>query len=88
MKAILRYTNCLLDGKNVFGILSAHNAHIIKTKHRNSIYPRITIKIKNYDELNHLIYEINSKSTYGVELIKVKPDNRILDLIKKIFNNK
>lgn len=73
MRAILRYTDCLLDGKNVFRVLSENNVDILDTKQWPwSICPKITIHIESHRELNKLLYELNRRCTYEVRLVKTK----------------
>lgn len=73
MKAVLQYTDCMCDGKRVFGILYTLNVKILKTKKdKYSIYPKITIKVKDELELYNILEEINSNTIYGVRLLKVK----------------
>ena len=53
MKVILQYTDCMSDDKNVFGVLARNNVEVIKTKQEQfSIYPLITIRVKDTDTLN------------------------------------
>ena len=79
MIAILKYTDCMQDGKDVFGILSKNNVTILKTKRKQfDIYPEIKIKIKDTSELNKLLYELNEVSIYGVSLIKIKSEEGFL----------
>lgn len=87
MIAILEYTDCMQDGKNVFGILAKNNVTIIKTKRKQfDIYPEIKIKIKDTSELNKLLYELNEVSLYGVSLMKIKSEEGFLKrFIKGLF---
>lgn len=71
MKAILQYTNSLDDKRWFYGILVASNIHVIKEKRGPSIYPRVTICIKDYVELNEIVKELNEKCCYGVSIVKV-----------------
>lgn len=73
MKAVLRYTDCLGDEKNVFETLGELNVTIIKTiPDRISIYPKIIIKVANYLELNQILTILNRNTIYGVRFIKIK----------------
>ena len=84
MIAILKYTDCMNDGKNVFGILSKNNVIILKTKRKQfDIYPEIKIKIKDTFELNKLLYELNEVSIYGVNLMKIKSEEGFFEKIYK-----
>ena len=69
MKVILQYTDCMSDDKNVFGVLARNNVEVIGTKQKQySIYPLITIRVKDTDTLNKILEQLNEKSVYGVEL--------------------
>ena len=77
MKAVLEYTDHLIsrDGKQVLKILAEHNIEIIKTKKDYWTYDRkITIRIKDHDELNLLLAELNKYCVDGVRLVKVRRD--------------
>ena len=62
MKAILQYTDCMRDDKNVFGVLALNNVEVIKTKQGMSIYPLVTIRVKDTDTLNKILKQLNEKS--------------------------
>lgn len=81
----MKYTDCLQDGRNVFNILAIRNVEILKTRQKSSIYPKITIRIKDNNELNQLISALNRNCTYEVRVVKVKSDETFTDLFKKIF---
>lgn len=86
MKVILRYTSCRSDDKNVFGVLAKNNVEVIKTKQKKlSIYPLITIRIKDTDTLNKILEQLNEKSIYGVRIIKVKSDKSFIERLKMLF---
>lgn len=74
MKAVLKYTDSLQDGRNVFRILAQNNIEILRTWPGLSIYPRITIRIENYDKLNELLVKLNTECRYEVRLVKVKEE--------------
>lgn len=85
MKAVLEYTNCLQDGRNVFNTLALGNAEILKTKQGCSIYPQITIRVKDTNQLNHLVSALNRNCTYEVRVVKVKSEDSLFEKIKRIF---
>lgn len=86
MKVILQYTDCMCDGKNVFGVLARNNVEVIKTKQKQfSIYPLITIRVKDADTLNKLLEQLNEKSAYGVRVVKVKSDKSFIEKVKMLF---
>ena len=66
MIAVLRYTNCIYDTNLVFNTLAITNVEILQTKLGLSIYPRITIRVANYEELNQLVSALNRHTAYGV----------------------
>lgn len=77
MIAVLKYTACLSDGKNVFRILANRNVEILKTKQGCSIYPQITIRISDQNELSQLLSDLNRNCAYEVRLVKIKSERRI-----------
>ena len=86
MKVILQYTNCMSDDKNVFGVLARNNVEVIGTKQKQySIYPLITIRVKDTNTLNKILEQLNEKSVYGVRIVKVKSDKTFIDRIKMLF---
>lgn len=86
MKAILQYTHCMCDDKNVFGVLALNNVEVIKTKEKEfSIYPLITIRVKDTDTLNKILKQLNDKSIYGVRIAKVKSDKSFIEKVKMLF---
>lgn len=72
IRATLRYTDCLQDGKNVFEVLTRNNIPIIKIKASLSIYPKIIILCKDYTELQAILYALNTSCSYEVRLIHYK----------------
>ena len=72
LKVVLKYTDCLQDGRVVFGVLAAHKVEILHTRSFLTMYPRVTIRIKDYDELNDILYDLNKQSSYEVRVVKVK----------------
>lgn len=86
MKAILQYTDCLSDDKNVFGVLARNNIEVIKTKQKKfSIYPLITIRVKDIDTFNKILEQLNEKSVYGVRIVKVKSAKLFIERLKMLF---
>ena len=86
MKVVLEYTDCLQDGKNVFSILAANDVEILKSKKIYwSIEVLVTIRIKDGNELNKLIYELNRNCKHEVRVISVKFEDNFLERIKRIF---
>ena len=86
MKAILQYTNCMGDTKNVFRVLALNNTEIIKTKQGQfTVYPLVTIRIKDTESLNKIIKQLNEESVYGVKVVKVKSDKSFIGRVKMLF---
>lgn len=86
MKVILQYTACMSDDKNVFGVLAKNNVEVIKTKQQLlSIYPLVTIRVKDTDALNKILEQLNEKSVYGVRIVKVKSDKSFIEKLKMLF---
>ena len=90
MKAVLEYADGTFatDRKNVFSILAKYDIEILKTKKGQcSIYytSRTTIRIKDNNELNKLITNLNDISTFGVSVINVKSECSLLERIKRFF---
>ena len=86
MKAILQYTDCMGDAKNVFRVLALNNVEVIKTKEKQfSIYPLITIRVKDTEFLNKIIKQFNEESLYGVRVVKVKSDKSFIERVKMLF---
>ena len=73
MRAILRYTECLQDGKNIFRVLARQNVDILRTKQKYfSIYPEITVLVSSRQELNKILDELNQHCTYEVQLVETQ----------------
>ena len=71
IKATLRYTDCLQDGRNVFKILAENHISIIKTTTPIlSIYPKIIALFPNDNELHDVLYQLNNTCNYEVRLVK------------------
>ena len=86
MKVLLQYTDCMSDDKNVFGVLARNNVEVIKTKQEQfSIYPLITIRVKDTDTLNKVVEQLNEKSVFGVRIVKVKSDKSFIERLKMLF---
>ena len=74
LRVVLKYTDCLQDGRNIFRILALHNVEILHTWSFLTMYPRVTIRIKDYDKLNDILYDLNKQSSYEVRVVKVKKE--------------
>ena len=86
MKVILQYTDCMSDDKNVFGVLARNNVEVIGTKQKRfSIYPLITIRVKDTNTLNKILEQLNEKSIYGVRIVKVKLNKSFIERLKMLF---
>ena len=71
IKATLRYTDCLEDGRTVLQILARHRVVILKTKTPIfTIYPKIIAVFKDYNELQDVLYQLNNNCKYEVRLVK------------------
>lgn len=70
MVAILRYTDSMQDGRNVFAILARGNAKILKTfrKSKYTIRPSVVIRVDSFDELNKVLVELNESCNYEVSV--------------------
>jgi len=87
MLAILQYTECLQDGRNVYRILAKNNAEIVKTVCKfGSIYPKIVIRVEDIKELNDLLEQLNDFSIYGVRLLKIKSERTISERLRRFFS--
>ena len=73
IRAVLQYTDCMQDGKNVFRVLVENRIPIMKTiSPIFSICPRIIVLCKDYAQLECILYQLNTKCTYEVRLVKYK----------------
>ena len=73
LKAILQYTDCLQDGRNVFRVLAQNNIQILKTQNPIfGIYPKVTVMFEDNLQLNRVLYDLNQKCRYEVRLVKIK----------------
>lgn len=72
MKATLKYTNCLNDGRRVFSVLSRNDVQILRTKLGKSIYPQLTIRVGSYDELNLLVQILNKISAINWDIMAIE----------------
>lgn len=71
--------------QNNFSVLSEHNVEILRTKHDASIYPKVTIRIKDNGELMELLHDLNYKCFHEVSVVKIKTEAGIIERIKRIF---
>ena len=85
MKAILKYTDCLHDGKRVSSVLYENNIQILRIRPGKSIYPQVTIHVNDYDELNMLIQKLNDVCLYGVEVVEVNTINYSVIVIEYLL---
>lgn len=85
MKAVLKYTDCLHDGKRVSSVLYENNIQILRIRQGKSIYPQVTIHVNDYNELNMLIQKLNDVCLYGVEVVKVNTINYSLIVIEYLL---
>lgn len=73
LKVVLKYTDCLQDGRRVFNTLAHYNVAILKTKcGLCSIEPKITIVVRDWSELNDLVSALNCNCSYEVRVVKTK----------------
>jgi hypothetical protein len=72
IKAVLRYTDCLQDGKNVYTVLTKNKVTIIGTKRGSSVHPKVTVLLKNYAQLSDILQELNTYCDYEVSLVRYK----------------
>lgn len=70
IKAILRYTDCLHDGRKVYTVLTNNRVTVLGTKRSWSMYPRVVVLVKDYDHLSRLLHELNTSCSSEVRLIK------------------
>lgn len=70
IKATLRYTDCLQDGRKVFTVLTNNKITVLGTKYNWSMYPRVVVLVKDYDHLSSLLHELNTSCIYEVRLLK------------------
>ena len=86
MKVILQYKDCMSEDKNIFGVLARNNVEVIETKQKHcSIYPLITIRVKDTNTLNKILEQLNEKSVYGVRIAKVKSNKSFIERLKMLF---
>lgn len=69
IKATLRYTDCLQDGRKLYEVLTNNKVVIAGTKRDWSMYPRVVILVKDYEQLSCLLHELNASCTYEVRLL-------------------
>lgn len=70
IKATLRYTDLLQDGRKLYEVLTSNKVVIVGTKRSWSMYPRVVILVKDYEHLSCLLHELNASCTYEVRLLK------------------
>ena len=74
LRVVLKYTDCLQDGRNVFRILTSHNVEILRTCSFFTMHPKVTIRINDNSKLNDILYDLNNKCSYEVSVIKIKKE--------------
>lgn len=72
IKATLRYTDCLQDGRKLYEVLTNNKVVIAGTKRDWSMYPRVVILVKDYEQLSRLLHELNASCTYEVRLLNYR----------------
>ena len=74
IKATLKYTDCMQDGKNVFRTLINNGAEIMVTKPARfySICPRVIVLFNNTKHMYETLYELNRMCNYEVALVKYR----------------
>jgi hypothetical protein len=72
IKATLRYTNCLQDGRNVFAVLAGYNIPILKSSRGDSMYPKIVALFNDQTELSTVLGSLQKHCSYEVRLVKSK----------------
>ena len=72
IKATLRYTDCLQDGRKLYEVLTNNKVVIAGTKRSWSMYPRVVILVKDYEQLSCLLHELNASCTYEVCLLNYR----------------
>ena len=71
MRAVLRYTDCMQDGRKVFLALAKMGIRVLETK-KCGIHPEITVFVENREKLNKLIALLNQNCTYEVSIVKTR----------------
>ena len=74
IKATLKYTDCLADGKIVYQTLIENKALLIATKSPlfGSIYPRVVVLFHDACHMHETVYELNKRCHYEVSLVRFK----------------
>ena len=74
IKATLKYTDCLQDGKIVYQTLIENKAVLITTKPPlfGSIYPRVIALFNDACHMYETIHELNIRCHYEVSLVRFK----------------
>ena len=74
IKATLKYTNCLADGKNVFRVLVDNGVEIVATKPPLfcSICPRVIVLFNNTKHMYDTLYNLNRMCIYEVALVRYR----------------
>lgn len=86
MKAVLECYDHIIsrDGRQMFRILAERKIEVIKTKtYTCTSDVRVTIRIKDWNELNLLVSELNKYCSCGVRIVKVRYDGLFSRLWRK-----
>lgn len=79
LKAVLKCSSSD-DCRIVNMVLAKSNVLILKTKERLCTYTYITIVVRNASVINKILFDINLKTTWEVQLVKVKQIKKIRGL--------
>ncbi len=82
LKVVLKYTNghYSQDAKTIMRIVSQYNVEVLKANET-----KVTIIVKDYNELNSLISALNSNCLYAVKVASVKFEESLLSRIMRVF---
>lgn len=72
IKAVLRYTDCLQDGRNVYTVLTKNKIPIVGTRLGWTMFPRVIVLLNDYNQLNNILFALNANCHYEVRLVRSK----------------